>query len=127
MAGKKGQATMFETEKRVKIIADEVLNGMSRGRIMTKYAEAWDLSEASIDNYIAKAYAYIKENVKQDIENIREANTNRLIEIYRESQAQGDKTSMFRALDMINRIFGLYTDRKELAVAINEFNFKFAE
>ena len=116
-----------KTDIRIKLVADEILKGLSRGRIIEKFREPWELTEAMIDRYIGAAYRYIKENVKDDLENIKETNVNRLLEIYNDSYNSGDRASMFKALDMINRLSGLYEDKQKLEIKLADFKFGFAD
>lgn len=118
----------IKVDARIRIIANEILNGLSRGRLIDKYCEDWGITVAAMDNtYIKRAYQYIRENVKEDLDNIRETNVNRLLEIYNDSYKSGDKSSMFRALDMINRMAGIYEDRQKIELKVTDFKFGFAD
>lgn len=121
------QADEFRKANRVKIIADCILKGYSGKRLREIYSKEWDICERSVGMYITEAYKSIRESLKDDIENIRETNINRLIDLYNDAFNTNDRASMFKSLDMLNKMFGMYEDKKTIDVQVTNFKFGFSD
>lgn len=124
---KEGEKATPRIGARIRIIADEILKGLARSKILDKYTTLWDLGAPAVDKYITEAYALIRENAKGELDNIREINTGRLLDIYNSAEKSGDTNAMFRAIEIINRMSGLYIDKQKVEVTVKDFEFGFAD
>lgn len=124
---KDGEKTTPRIEARIKIIAEEILKGLSRSKITEKYTKLWDVKFQAIDSYINDAYKLIRENAKGELDHIREINTGRLLDIYNSAEKSGDTNAMFRAIEIINRMSGMYVDKQKVEVTVKDFEFGFAD
>lgn len=112
-------------EARIRIIRDEILKGVARYRLLDKYCDLWDLSTDTIDYYIKEAHKQIREAFANEKDNILEANIQRLWDIYNSAEKEGNRKDQIAAMNMINKLAGLYIDRQESTIKIEDYKFKF--
>ena len=115
----------LKVDAKVKLIVDEIIKGVPSRVFVPKFAEQWNVSERAVRLVLTDAYTYLREYAKQDLDNIRNTNFERLLEIYKEATQDKNKAVAMKAIDMLNKMAGVYVDKKEVDLTVKEFEFKF--
>lgn len=104
-----------------------ITKGYSRSKLKDWIEETWEVGDASADEYIRMAYAVLGEASDEVIENSRNIQLERLEDLLRGALESGDKASSLKALDMINRLHGLYIEKKEVKLDTQKLKFSFGD
>ena len=73
------------------------------------------------------AYEVLGEAADEVIENSRIIQLERLEDLLKDALESGDKNSSLKALDMINRLHGLYIEKKEVKLDAQKLKFSFGD
>ena len=109
-------------EARIFMIASDISKGCTYREMQQRYQEEWGLAASTISFYITEAIQALKAPELQDA--IKDINFDRLTSIYRQSLEEGDRKSQLKAIDLLNKMAGLYTQKVEVATE-DEFKFTF--
>lgn len=113
--------TEAELELRDAVIMDYLtVNGLSRERTAQQIADRWDVSMQSARNYVRDAITRFAKNYVE----IDEATRKKLFEeklqsIYEDAVAAKDRQSSLRAIDILNKMNGMYTDKSDVNVNVD--------
>ena len=114
----------LKQELRVRYIANDIVAGMSKRKIVEKYTEAWNISKKHIYDYYNEALATLTD--EEGLAKLREVNTERLLSVYNEATKQGDIKSQLKAIDLINRTNSIYKTTIDVG-GDTEFVFNFGQ
>ena len=120
--GKSNPSYKLSRELRLRYIADDVVKGMSKRNIIDKYTKEWNLGRATIADYYREALVTLTD--EEGIAKMREANTERLLDLYNKSLEAGDTKNALKALDLLNKTNSIYTTKINLG-GETEFTFSF--
>lgn len=113
--------TEAELELRDAVIMDYLtVNGLSRERTAQQIADRWDVSMQSARNYVRDAITRFAKNYVE----IDEATRKKLFEeklqsIYEDAVIAKDRQSSLRAIDILNKMNGMYTDKSDVNVNVD--------
>ena len=105
--------TEAELELRDAVIMDYLtVNGLSRERTAQQIADRWDVSMQSARNYVKDAITrFAKNYVEIDEATRKKLFEERLQSIYEDAVSAKDRQSSLRAIDILNKMNGMYTDK----------------
>lgn len=113
--------TEAELELRDAVIMDYLtVNGLSRERTAQQIADRWDVTMQSARNYVRDAITRFAKNYVE----IDEATRKKLFEeklqsIYEDAVSAKDRQSSLRAIDILNKMNGMYTDKSDVNVNVD--------
>lgn len=113
--------TEAELELRDAVIMDYLtVNGLSRERTAQQIADRWDVSMQSARNYVKDAITRFAKNYVE----IDEATRKKLFEeklqsIYEDAVSAKDRQSSLKAIDILNKMNGMYTDKSDVNVNVD--------
>ena len=110
-------------ELRLRYIADDIVAGMSKRKIAEKYSEQWGISKNAIYDYYREALITLTD--EDGLAKMREANTERLLNLYNTAMEKGDTKTALKALDLLNRTNSIYSTKIKID-SENEIKFELA-
>ena len=131
--GKKGSKTTLlasawkedELELRHMVILDYIRQGLSRKRTVEEICNRWGIVPKVGYDYYAKALKYLSEiNKADDLEDIKNRQIERLEGVVESALDRNNYQDATRALDIINKLNGLYTEKANITVD-GEIKFEF--
>ena len=113
--------TEAELELRDAVIMDYLtVNGLSRERTAQQIADRWDVSMQSARNYVRDAITrFAKNYVEIDEAKRKKLFEERLQSIYEDAVSAKDRQSSLRAIDILNKMNGMYTDKSDVNVNVD--------
>lgn len=96
-------------ELRLRYIADDIVKGMSKRKICEKYSEEWQINKTTVADYYREALVSLTD--EEGIAKMREANTERLLDIYKKAVDSGDSKTALKALDLLNKTNSIYSTK----------------
>lgn len=111
-------------ELRLRYIADDIVSGMSKRKIGEKYSELWNISKSTVYDYYREALVELTD--EEGLAKLREANTERLLSLYRAASDKGDVNAQLKAIDLLNKTNSIYQTNINLG-GDTEFTFNFGE
>ena len=113
--------TEAELELRDAVIMDYLtVNGLSRERTAQQIADRWDVSMQSARNYVRDAITrFAKNYVEIDEATRKKLFEERLQSIYEDAVSAKDRQSSLRAIDILNKMNGMYTDKSDVNVNVD--------
>lgn len=111
-------------ELRLRYIADDIVSGMSKRKIGEKYSELWNISKHTVYDYYREALVELTD--EEGLAKLREANTERLLSLYRAASDKGDVNAQLKAIDLLNKTNSIYQTNINLG-GDTEFTFNFGE
>ena len=113
--------TEAELELRDAVIMDYLtVNGLSRERTAQQIADRWDVSMQSARNYVKDAITrFAKNYVEIDEATRKKLFDERLQSIYEDAVSAKDRQSSLRAIDILNKMNGMYTDKSDVNVNVD--------
>lgn len=122
--------TKTDTAKtKVQYMLNLIRKGYSKNKAFEKFAEAFPEIESQrrVNMYWQTAMRLIANNFEQDLNKVRAMQIERIEDLLREALESKDRTSALSALNMINKLYALYVEKKEVKADVNEWKFKFDE
>lgn len=107
---------------RLRYIADDVIKGLSKRKIGEKYSELWNVSPNTVYEYYREALATLTD--EEGLAKLREANTERLLDLYHDAVQSNDRQSALKALDLLNKTNSIYQTNINIG-GDTEFTFSF--
>lgn len=103
---------------RVTEILQDIVAGLNKTEIITKYRKEWNCSENFVRDIITEAYVLI--NDEEYVKQARNINLMRLNDIYAEAVEQGNLNTQLKAVDLISKTAGVYADNEhQVNIQIN--------
>lgn len=118
------QISQNEKKARQHEILKKIRRGWSRKRLVQWVVENYELSYSYAWKQVADCYAMLAEINKDYVETVRDVQLERIESILAESIESGDRQSSLKAIDLINKIFSLYVEKKDLNITGNDISFK---
>ena len=126
-AGGRNRTDQNQRKFRIAEVVKRIRKGWSRSKILEWIEDQWEVSKATASNYIQMAYEVLGEAADEVIENSRIIQLERLEDLLKDALESGDKNSSLKALDMINRLHGLYIEKKEVKLDAQKLKFSFGD
>ena len=96
------------------------MKGRSRERTAQQIADRWDVSMQSARNYVRDAITrFAKNYVEIDEATRKKLFEERLQSIYEDAVSAKDRQSSLRAIDILNKMNGMYTDKSDVNVNVD--------
>lgn len=118
-------------QKELKIREAEIIKrirkGWSHSKITEWLSDNYGLSKSHSYNLVTKAFNTLAEKADEVIENAKNIQIERLEDMLVNSLESEDKKTALKALDMLNKIYGLYVQKQDINVNGENLTFKFAE
>ena len=113
--------TEAELELRDAVIMDYLtVNGLSRERTAQQIADRWDVTMQSARNYVRDAISrFAKNSVEIDEASRTKLFEEKLQSIYEDAVSAKDRQSSLRAIDILNKMNGMYTDKSDVNVNVD--------
>lgn len=126
-AGGKNPVEQNQRKYRIGEVIKMITKGWSRTSIIEHIQELWDIKRATASEYVKMAYEVLGEASDEVVENSRNIQLERLEDILKAALESGDKANSLKALDMINRLHGLYIEKKEVKLDTQKLRFSFGD
>ena len=126
-AGGRNSVERNQRKYRIAEIIKLITKGWSRTTIMDHIQELWDIKKSTASEYLKMAYEVLGEASDEVVENSRNIQLERLEDLLKAALESGDKASSLKALDMINRLHGLYIEKKEVKLDTQKLKFSFGD
>lgn len=126
-AGGKNHVEQNQRKFRIAEVIKRIRKGWSRAKILEWIEDQWNVQKATASNYIKMAYEVLGEASDEVIENSRIIQLERLEDLLKDALEGNDRANSLKALDMINRLHGLYIEKKEVKLDTQKLKFSFGD
>lgn len=126
-AGGRNSVEQNQRKFRIAEVIKLITKGWSRTSILEHIQKLWDIKKSTANEYVKMAYEVLGEASDEVVENSRNIQLERLEDLLRNALESGDKASSLKALDMINRLHGLYIEKKEVKLDTQKLRFSFGD
>lgn len=109
------------------VIFDLIRQNLSKRRVKEELKERWGIADRTFEEWYKDAIESIIEDNKDLIRTAREQIIMRLEGVAEASFNNGDMSNSLKAIDQLSKIFGLYTEKKEINVKGDTIKFDFGE
>lgn len=117
--------TPSEVLYRRQVIYDYIRQGMSRGKIQEEIMNRWDCVKRSAQRYVKDALESLEEDNKEFVEKTRAVQRERIESVINKAMESGDYKAAVKALDLINRMDGLYNESITAEIKAEGIKFNF--
>lgn len=115
-----------ETKRRKLEVMEMVRNGVSKTKIKTYLKDKYDISDKTAYKIVHDALADLNEAYSNiDIGELKAEYAERIESLVESSMSKGDINSALKAQDMLNKLFGLYTENKNINLNTDTITFEF--
>ena len=113
--------TESEIEFRDAVIIDYITtNGLSREKTAQQISSRWDISMVTARKYVTEAIKHFCDNVVEESEAVRKKLfEEKLQSIYEDAVSAKDRQSSLRAIDILNKMNGMYTDKSDVNLSVD--------
>ena len=126
-AGGHNSVEQNQRKYRIGEVIKMITKGWSRTSIIEHIQELWDIKRQTASEYVKMAYEVLGEASDEVVENSRNIQLERLEDILKAALESGDQANSLKALDMINRLHGLYIEKKEVKLDTQKLRFSFGD
>lgn len=117
--------TEDEIDLRNMVIIDYIRQGLSRKRVVEEICNRWNVATKAGLKFYSEALKYLSEiNKADDLEDIKNRQIERLEGVVESALDRGNYQDATRALDLVNKLNGLYTEKANITVD-GEIKFEF--
>lgn len=92
------KATDAQVEKRIEVVTDILMRGGTRADVLQYCASEWDIRTRQADNYLKRAWEYIRDTAERD----KERHINLAIQRYQDLYKRSFKVQDYRECRQIN-------------------------
>ena len=110
-------------EARNMLVINKVRNGFSRQRIKEYIMQNWGVSHFAADKYYKEAIESLEIESDAVKNAARKIAVERLNDIITRARERGNTDSELKALEQLNKINGLYSEKKEVEITGLQFDF----
>lgn len=116
-----------ETRARIRQILDKIRKNWQKDEIIEWARSEYGISERMVIRYYHDAQKILQDNLPDPVlvDKIRNEQIARITSLARKAEEKGDTKNVLRALDMLNKIAGLYTEKQEVKVTSDTIRFEF--
>lgn len=112
---------------RISEVIKRIRKGWSRSKIMDWLKITFNVGDACASAYIKEAYELLAEKSDEVIEKSKIIQIERLEDLLVEALEDKDRASSLKALDMLNKIYSLYVEKKEVKLDAQKLKFSFGD
>lgn len=116
-----------ETKARVREAVKKLKRNWQKDEVIEWAKGEYGVSERTALRYYQEAQRMLQENVPDPefVKQVRSEQIARITALARKADEKGDTKSALKALDMINKITGLYTEKQEVNITSDTIRFEF--
>lgn len=116
-----------ETKTRIRQILDRIRKNWQKDEIVEWVKSEYGVSEITACRYYHDAQKILQDNLPDPmlVDRIRNEQIARITAQAKKAEDKGDTKNVLKALDMLNRIAGLYTEKQEVKVTSDTIKFEF--
>lgn len=116
-----------ETKTRIRQILDRIRKNWQKDEIVEWVRSEYGVSEITASRYYHDAQKILQDNLPDPelVDKIRNEQIARVTAIARKAVENGDTKNALKALDMLNKIAGLYTEKQEVNITSDTIRFEF--
>ena len=126
-AGGRNSVEQNQRKFRIAEVIKMITKGWSRTSIIEHIQKLWDIKKSTANEYVKMAYDVLGEASDEVVENSRNIQLERLEDLLKDALESGDKANSLKAVDMINRLHGLYIEKKEVKLDTQKLRFSFGD
>lgn len=109
-----------DTQNRIYNVSKDLIDMMSCEDIKRKYSAEWNCTPANVLWYIKKAYQLIEKSVEKNVDKYMARQTATLEKIANSAMTNNDRANAIKAIDLMNKLANLYTEKAEVTVNVSE-------
>lgn len=106
-------------------IIKHIRKGKSKEFLVDFVVNNYNLSEITANNYIRAAYKMVNDWTTEKLNELKSIQQERIEALFNEAVESNDRTNALKALDLINKMNGYYTEKIEADVTVTDYTFKF--
>lgn len=115
-----------ETKRRKLEVIEMVRNGVSKTKIKTYLKEKYEISDKTVYKIVHDALADLNEAYNNiDIGELKAEYAERIESWVEKAIKSGDINTALKAQDMLNKLQGLYTEKKDINLNTDNITFEF--
>ena len=99
--------------------------GVSQKQIRLQKSEQWQCTEQNVHYYIRKAIKAMQSSIEKKLDYVLAVQRERLEFILNAAIEKKDYASAVKIIDTMNRIYGLYEDKKKIKIESGTIKFDF--
>ena len=109
----------------VRNVINEILNGATYSVLKAKLMEdeyelGYKYSKGQVDRIVREARDVIKKDTEEQMPTLKEDMLARMLDVYTEARDMGDRMNALKALDQINKMFGMYQEKLKVDADIKQ-------
>lgn len=108
-------------EKRIEMITDDIIAGLSRVKILEKYSQAWECEKRTINAIYKEACIKLSEEIRADKEQVRAISNIRLEGVWDDAKTVNQK---LKTIDLINKTNNIYDNNVNVSTGEDGFVFE---
>lgn len=112
-------------DKKVNEVAKLLAKGVSQKQIRVQKSEEWQCTEQNVHYYIKKAIKAMQSGIEKKVDLVLALQRERLELILNAAIEKGDYATAQKVIDTMNKLYGLYTERKEVKLDAPTIKFDF--
>lgn len=118
-----------ETKKRIKEVLNKVRKAWTKLKIIDWLCETYNLSDRQAYDYYHDALYWLQQahSNEDDAKAIRAEQIERIITMMDEALSAKDFKTATKCQEMLNKIYQLYVEKKEVDVTVKDMQFKFGD
>lgn len=121
----KNKISKNEKQARQNVIIEKIREGYSRKRLVQWVIENYGFSYKYSWQQVADAYKVLSDmNNEELIESTRAIQLERTESILKDALEKGDHKNALKAIEIINKMYSLYVEKREISVESNDLVFK---
>lgn len=126
---RKMETPTLESEKRIREVLELIKRGYQRNEIYDALSEKYGVGNQQSWEYYHDALVLMSENepLEEFANQVRMEQIERITNLYKEAREKNNMKAALSALDMLNKIHGLYNETRNLTVTADMIKFKFDE
>ena len=108
-------------------IAILLAKGVSQKQIRVQKSEEWGCTEQNVHYFIKKAMKAMQSSIEKRLDYVLAVQRERLEYILAGAIEKKDYQSAQKIIDTMNKLYGLYTEKKQVQLDVPTIQFKFGE
>lgn len=118
-----------ETKKRIKEVLKRIRKAQSKIDIIDWLTDTYKITEKQASEYYHDALYLIQQahSNEEDAAVIREEQIDRIKFLMDDALKAGDRKTVTKCQEMLNKIYQLYVEKKEVDVTVKDMQFKFGD
>ena len=108
-------------------MAGLLAKGVSQKKIRAQKSEEWQCTEQNVHYFIKKAIAAMQSSIEKRMDYVLALQRERLELILNGAIEKRDYASAQKILDTMNKLYGLYEEKKNIKIDAPTIQFKFGE